>query len=90
MDNEILEILKVMQQDIKLIQYDMKDLKIGQDEIKNIIQKLEPKNANIHVEMSNKISEVAEKFDLLRLDLNKVEVVTSQNSYEIQYLKAVK
>ena len=40
--------------------------------------------------MTTKINGVTEKIELLRVDLNKVELVTSQNSYEIQYLKAVK
>ena len=72
------------------VEKDINNLNEGQQEIKALITELDPKNANRHLEISNKLGEVSEKVDLLRQDLNKVEVVTSQNSYEIQYLKAVK
>jgi len=66
------------------------NLNESQQEIKALVTDLDPRNANRHIEITNKLNEVSEKVDLLRQDLNKVEVVTSQNSFEIQYLKAVK
>jgi len=98
MDKESLEAIRTLvREELKPIHTtlsnlgnDVKDLKEGQQEIKALITELDPKNANRHLEISNKLSEVSEKVDLLRHDLNKVEVVTSQNAFEIQYLKAVK
>ena len=66
------------------------NLNESQQEIKALVTDLDPRNANRHIEITNKLNEVSEKVDLLRQDLNKVEAVTSQNSFEIQYLKAVK
>lgn len=98
MDKEILEAMRtIMKEELKPIlskldnlNNEVKDLKDGQQHIKALITELEPKNANRHIEISNKIGEVSQRVDLLRQDFNKVEVVTSQNSFEIQYLKAVK
>jgi chromosome segregation ATPase len=97
MDIEILEILKNIQNDIKEIKSSQNEtckkinnIESQQGELKTLITELEPKNANRHIEISNKIDEVSQRVDLLRQDFNKVEVVTSQNSFEIQYLKAVK
>jgi len=98
MDKENLEAIRtIMREELNPIhttlnnlENDVKDLKKGQQEIKTLISELDPKNANRHLELSKNIGELSEKVDLLRHDLNKVEVVTSQNSFEIQYLKAVK
>ena len=72
------------------LEKDVKELKQGQQEIKVLVTDLDPRNANRHIEILGKIDGVSNKVELLRKDMNKVEVVTSQNSFEIQYLKAVK
>ena len=72
------------------LEKDVKELKQGQQELKDLVTDLDPRNANRHIEIVGKVDGVASKVELLRQDMNKVEVVTSQNSYEIQYLKAVK
>lgn len=68
---------------IDKIDKDVEFLKEGQKEIKALISELDPKNANRHLELSEKIDE-------LRKDLNAVEVVTSKNWNDIAKLKSIK
>ena len=98
MDPETLEAIRtVMREELKPINTKLSDidnrlnnLEEGQQKIKDLVADLDPRNANRHIEIVGKVDGVANKVELLRQDMNKVEVVTSQNSYEIQYLKAVK
>lgn len=90
MEDKMFELLsKVyyeMQEGFKKIdkmEKDMGVLKEGQKEIKDMISELDPKNANRHVELTEKIDE-------LRKDLNAVEIVTSKNWNDIAKIKAVK
>lgn len=55
----------------------------GQKEIKTLIEELDPKNANRHLELK-------ESIDGLRKDLTNVEIITSSNWNEIAKLKNVK
>src|ERR1035437_2905631 len=71
MDTEILAILKSMQTDIKEIKSSQNEtnkkldsLESQQKELKTLISELDPKNANRHLEISSKLSELSEKVDL--------------------------
>lgn len=68
---------------IDTLERDVKELKDGQQDIKALINNLEPVNANRHLELTGAISE-------LRKDLTNVEIITSSNWNEIAKLKAVK
>ena len=59
------------------------NLESGQEEIKALIQELDPKNATRHLELKKDIEE-------LRKDLVNVEIITSSNWNEIAKLKQVK
>lgn len=72
-----------LKQDVGGLKQDVGILKEGQKEIKVLISELDPKNANRHVQLNEKIDE-------LRKDLNAVEIVTSKNWNDIAQLKAVK
>lgn len=56
------------------------NLEKGQKEIKALIQELDPKNANRHIELKESIED-------LRKDLTNVEIITSSNWNEIAKLK---
>ncbi len=58
------------------------NLKEGQKEIKVLIEELDPKNANRHLELKDSINE-------LRKDLTNVEIITSSNWNEIAKLKKI-
>lgn len=58
-------------------------LEAGQKELKALIEELDPKNANRHLELKKFIYE-------LREDLTNVEIITSSNWNEIAKLKKVK
>ncbi|OLS02291.1 hypothetical protein [Tissierella creatinophila] len=61
----------------------LEKLEAGQEEIKNILQELEPLNASRHLELKQSI-------DDLRKDLSTVEIVTASNYAYIAKLKSVK
>lgn len=72
-----------LKQDVGVVKQDVEVLKKGQEEIKVLVSELDPKNANRHLQLNEKIDE-------LRKDLNAVEIVTSKNWNDIAQLKAVK
>ena len=84
MDKETLEAIRVLfKEELEPIKNDIKELKTGQEEIKELILELEPKNANRHLELKESIEE-------LRQDLTNVEIITSSNWNEIAKLKQTK
>ncbi|WP_042683531.1 hypothetical protein [Anaerosalibacter massiliensis] len=84
MDKETLEAIRVLlKEELEPIKNDIKELKTGQEEIKELILELEPKNANRHLELKESIEE-------LRQDLTNVEIITSSNWNEIAKLKKAK
>lgn len=84
MDNEILKsIREILKEELEPIKQDISILKKGQEEIKSLIQELDPKNANRHLELKESIDE-------LRKDLTNVEIITSSNWNEIAKLKKIK
>lgn len=84
MDKETLEAIRVLfKEELEPIRNDIKELKTGQEEIKELILELEPKNANRHLELKESIEE-------LRQDLTNVEIITSSNWNEIAKLKKAK
>lgn len=90
MEDKVFELLSKMYSEmqdgfkkIDKIEQDVESLKEGQKEIKALISELDPKNANRHVELTEKIDE-------LRKDLSTVEIVTANNYAALAKLKAVK
>jgi polyhydroxyalkanoate synthesis regulator phasin len=90
MEDKVFELLSKMYSEmqegfkkIDKIEQDVESLKEGQKEIKSLISELDPKNANRHVELTEKIDE-------LRKDLSTVEIVTANNYAALAKLKAVK
>lgn len=84
MDKETLEAIRVLlKEELEPIKNDIKELKTGQEEIKELILELEPKNANRHLELK-------ESIEGLRQDLTNVEIITSSNWNEIAKLKKAK
>lgn len=84
MDKETLDAIRVLlKEELKPIKNDIKELKTGQEEIKELILELEPKNANRHLELK-------ESIEGLRQDLTNVEIITSSNWNEIAKLKKAK
>lgn len=59
-------------------------------EIKGMIEDIDPKNANRHLELNDKIDSIQSDVRFLKENLQKVEVVTGKNCIEIEYLKSVK
>lgn len=87
MDKEILQALSsLLDEKLEPIIKDIKDLKAGQEEIKNTIQELEPKNANRHVEIADELKKVNIKLE----ELKELREVTKENCYDIAKLKAIK
>ncbi|HEK8846188.1 TPA: hypothetical protein ACG3JU_002504 [Clostridioides difficile] len=100
MDEKILELLQEMQGEIKGIntrldsmdgRFDgienhLSDLKEGQEEIK---KKLDLTYNQVARNMEG-ITEVGEKIDTLKNDMNFVEMATSKNWNEIAKLKSIK
>ena len=86
MEKEILEILKSIQLDIKGLKDEVKDLKEGQKIIEKKLDGVVEQTADL-VEFRN---EILNKVDGIREDLSTVELVTANNSKDIEKLKAVK
>ena len=80
---EISKQMNNMNNKLNNIEIDINKLKINQEEIKNLIVDLEPKNGNRHIELINSIND-------LRKNLSTVEIVTANNYADIAKLKAVK
>lgn len=86
MDEEILEILK-------LIQSDINSMKSTLDEHTQLLRDLEHKTDVISAEVENvkhDIAEVHGEVKAMRKDLSQVEIVTANNWADIAKLKAVK
>lgn len=81
--NKIEEEFKGVNFKIAKLEKDVEVLKEGQEEIKYLITELDPKNANKHMELTDKIDE-------FRKDLNDVEIVMSKNWNDIAKLKSIK
>ncbi len=88
MDEETLR--RILKEELKPIETRLENLEVNVAEIKTDVKEikamlidLESTNATRHTETNLKIEE-------LKRDMNKVEVVTSKNCFEIEYLKAVK
>ena len=87
MDKEMLEALsklldeklKPIHSDIKEMKIDIKNLKSGQEKLINKFDDLEAKNATRHIEINLKLDELKE-----------LKQVTKENCYDIAKLKAVK
>ena len=77
MDEDTLR--QILKEELNPIRNDIKDLKTGQEEIKNMLQDLETTNANRHMETNLKLEELKE-----------LKQVTKENCYDIAKLKAVK
>lgn len=79
MDNEILEVLKNMQSDIK--------------DINNKIDRIENKLDSVHdqtAELTEFRNETKEGIETIKKDISKLTNVTKTNCFEIADLKAVK
>lgn len=87
MEDKVFELLSKMysemQEGFKGVNLRIDKLEEGQKEIKALISELDPKNANRHMELT-------EKIEALRKDLSTVEIVTANNYADIAKLKAVK
>ena len=86
MDNEILEILKDMQKDIK-------ELKVQVTENTQILKALEHSsevNKAEHDKIINDVAKVQGDVTGIKKDLSRVEVATANNWVDIATLKAVK
>lgn len=100
MEKEILEILKLMQQDIKsvkedikLVKEDIKSIKVVQDEHTQLLRALEHRTEVISAEQENlkhELAEVKGEVKGIRKDLSNVEMITASNWSDIAKLKAVK
>ena len=93
MDKEILDILRIMQSDMKSMQGDIKSIKTTQDEHTEILRALEHKTDVISAEQENLKHEVAEikgEVKSIRKDMSSVEIITANNWADIAKLKAVK
>ena len=93
MDKEILDILKVMQGDMKSMQGDIKSIKTTQEEHTQILRALEHKTDVISAEQENLKHEVAEikgEVKSIRKDMSSVEIITANNWSDIAKLKAIK
>ena len=77
------EDVSVLKADVSILKKDVDILKDGQVKIRTLIEDLDPKNANRHIEIVNQI-------ETLRGDLNSIEVITSKNWNDIAILKSVK
>jgi len=93
MDKEILDILKVMQGDIKSMQGDIKSIKTTQEEDTQILRALEHKTDVISAEQEKLKHEFAEiKGDVKSIskDMSCIEIITANNWSDIAKLKAIK
>lgn len=82
MDKELIKsIREILREELDPIKLDIKELKEGQKEIKEMLGELDPKNANRHLELKDSI-------DQLRKDLSTVEIVTASNYSDIARLKS--
>lgn len=93
MDKQILDILKVMQSDMKSMQSDIKSIRTTQEEHTQILRALEHKTDVISAEQANLKYEVAEikgEVKSIKKDLSSVELITANNWSDIVKLKAVK
>jgi len=77
MDEETLR--RILKEELDPIKTDIKELKTGQEEIKNMLQDLEATNAKRHMETNLKLEEIKD-----------LKQVTKENCYEIAKLKSVK
>lgn len=86
MEKEILEILKVMQQDIK-------GLKESQERLENKIDGVVEQTADL-LEFRTKITDTVQQIKIdveaIKKDVTNVEVITASNWADIAKLKAVK
>jgi len=91
MDKEMLEALSnLLDEKLKPIHSDIKDLKLGQSELKNDVKdikktilEMKSVNANRHIELMNTIVEIKD-------EINNIEFITACNLKDIVKLKAVK
>jgi hypothetical protein len=59
MDKDTLQALSsLLDEKLAPIIKDIKDLKAGQENIKNVIQELDPKNASRHVEIADELKKI--------------------------------
>lgn len=93
MDKEILDILKVMQSDMKSMHSAIESIKTTQEEHTQILRALVHKTDVIAAEQENLKHEVVEikgEVKGIRKDLCSVELITANNWSDIIKLKAVK
>ncbi len=93
MNNEVLDILKSMQGDMKSMQGEIAGIKGTQDEHTQILRALEHKTDVISAEQENLKHEVIQikgEVKGIRKDLSNVELITASNWSDIAKLKAIK
>ena len=100
MDTQILDILKVMQTDMKEMQTDMKEMhvdiklmKTTLEEHTQILGALKHKTDVISAKQENLVHEVAEiqgDVKSIRKDMNSVEIITANNWADVAKLKSIK
>ncbi|MCW6094565.1 hypothetical protein LAV60_15445 [Clostridium sporogenes] len=91
MNKDIMEVFRsVLKEELKPIKDNIDYLKEGQNRLEKLITELDPKNANRHVELNNKIDTIGKDVKDIKEDIKKLAVVTGQNCIEIEYIKAVK
>lgn len=93
MDKEILEILKLIQSDIKGLKEDNKEIKVQLDENTQILRALEYSaqiNKAEHDNINNDIVHIKGTVEKMNKELNRVEQATAHNWLDIAELKAAR
>jgi len=93
LDKEILDILKELKDKITCMDDKITGLEYkitGMDEGQKRLEKKLDAVVEQTADLLEFRSSITEKVDSIRKDLGKVEIVTSKNCFEIEYLKAVK
>ena len=86
MEKEILEILKAMQQDIKV-------LKESQERLENKIDGVVEQTADLlefRTKITDTVQQIKSDVEAIKKDVTNVEVITASNWADIAKLKAVK
>ena len=93
LDNELLNVLKSIQNDIKDINNKVNELSQGQNRIENKLNAVVDQTADItefRTETKESLNTIGNDISQLKEKFEKVEKVTMQNTYDVAYLKSVK